>query len=239
MKKYCLSTRLGLILALSFCSFFSFAQDLTADPITLLKEGNKRFCSNQMKHQHQDQETLKDLTKGQHPFAVVISCSDSRVTPEIIFDQGLGDIFSIRTAGNVMADFEEGSIEYAVDHLNTQLVVVLGHTHCGAIKAFLDTKQSKEGGKENEAHAHHHPQENLGHIQSIIDKLDSEDEETEVFKCKEGDLYDKAIKANVAHGIKQLRESDPLLSKLYKDHKINIVGAIYNIESGEVEFLNL
>ncbi len=227
MEKYSLSTRLGLILTLCFFCLNSFAQGQVSDPVTLLKEGNNRFCRNQMLHQHQDRETVMDLTKGQNPFAIVISCSDSRVTPEIIFDQGLGDVFSIRTAGNVMGDFEKGSIEYAAEHLGTKLVIVLGHTHCGAIKAFVDTKSNN----------HNHCE--MGHIQAIIDKLDSEEEECEVFRSMEGDTYDKAVRANVLHGVKQLKECDPFLSHLYKDHKIDIVGAIYHIESGEVEFIEI
>lgn len=220
--------RVGVALLLGFAAIAAQAQVNDEEALGLLKEGNKRFCTNQMVHQHQDAETLKTLVEGQHPFAVVISCSDSRVTPEIIFDQGLGDIFSIRTAGNVMADFEEGSVEYAVDHLHTHLVVVLGHTHCGAIKAFLETKD------EHQHHVCDH-----GHVQSILDKLDSEPEEKDVLSEKGADLYNQAIRANVSNGVRQLRESDPMLSKMYKEHQINIVGAIYNIESGEVEFMNI
>jgi len=233
MNRYNLSARLGfvLFLILAFSSAV-MAQEKAKEALVLLKEGNKRFCTNRMQHQHQNLETVKDLTKGQDPFAVVISCSDSRVTPEIIFDQGLGDVFSIRTAGNVMADLEEGSIEYAAEHLGTQLIVVLGHTHCGAVKAFMDVKHGQDKGDDSH--------ESLGHIQSIIDKLDSEEEECEVFKsAADDDTYNKAIKANVVHGVKQLKECDPFLSHMYKERKIAIVGAIYNIESGEVEFLEI
>ncbi|MDR2921279.1 MAG: carbonic anhydrase [Tannerella sp.] len=221
------SKKMKWALLLSFAGIVAQAQVINGEVLDLLKEGNKRFCTNQMIHQHQDAETLKTLVEGQHPFAVVISCSDSRVTPEIIFDQGLGDLFSIRTAGNVMADFEEGSVEYAVDHLHTQLVVVMGHTHCGAIKAFLDTKDE-----------HQHEHADHGHVQSILDKLDSEPEEKDVLENGD-DLYNQAIRANISNGVRQLRESDPMLSKMYHEHQINIVGAIYNIESGEVEFLNI
>ena len=233
MIKFNLLTKLSLTLVLTVASFSAFAQKDCNEAIKLLKEGNQRFCENCMVHQHQSMQTVKELTKGQHPFAVVISCSDSRVTPEIIFDQGLGDIFSIRTAGNVMADFEEGSIEYAVDHLDTKLIVVLGHTQCGAIKAFMDVKNSEGCCKKDD---HHHS--NLGHIQSIIDKLDSEEEEKEVFGHKDDDdMYNHAIEANVIHGVKQLKKCDPILAKMCDDHKIEIVGAIYDIESGEVKFL--
>lgn len=233
MKEYSFTTKLGLTCLVSLISVFGFSQCPATEAVTLLKEGNERFCSNQMIHQNQSLETVKDLTNGQHPFAVIISCSDSRVTPEIIFDQGLGDLFSIRTAGNVMADFEVGSIEYAVDHLDTRLVVVLGHTHCGAIKAFMDVKQA-DTHADHDAHAHG----DMGHIQSIINKLDSEEEEQAVFK-EAGDIYNRAVKANVAHGVKQLKECDPILSNLYKDHKVEIVGALYDIESGKVEFLEI
>lgn len=210
----------------------AYAQDADQSPLTLLKEGNLRFVSSTLLHQHQDMARVDELKSGQQPFAVIVSCSDSRVSPEIIFDQGLGDLFSIRTAGNVMADFEEGSIEYAAEHLGSTLIVVLGHTSCGAVKAFMDIKHNKE-------HIHAEHGEKLGHIKSIIDRLDSEEEENELFKTEDSDMYNKAIKTNVIHGVKQLRESTPILSEKYKEGKIQIVGAIYHIESGEVEFLDL
>ncbi len=210
----------------------AFAQKTDQNPLALLKEGNLRFVSSTPLHQHQDIARVDELKSGQQPFAVIVSCSDSRVSPEIIFDQGLGDLFSIRTAGNVMADFEEGSIEYAAEHLGSKLIVVLGHTSCGAVKAFMDIKHSPDNN-----HAEH--AEKLGHIKSIVDKLNSEEEENEVFKTESSDRYNKAIEANVIHGVRQLRESTPILSEKYKEGKIQIIGAIYHIESGKVEFLNI
>jgi len=106
--------------------------------IDFLKEGNKRFSTGKPTHMHQDTIRVKELSKAQNPKCIIVSCSDSRVPPEIVFDQGIGDIFSIRTAGNVMSDYEEGSIEYAFMHLHTPLVVVMGHQGCGAIQALLD-----------------------------------------------------------------------------------------------------
>lgn len=209
-----------------------YAQEANESPLALLKEGNLRFVSSTPLHQHQDMARVDELKSGQQPFAVIVSCSDSRVSPEIIFDQGLGDLFSIRTAGNVMADFEEGSIEYAAEHLGSTLIVVLGHTSCGAVKAFMDIKHNPD-------HQHADHAEKLGHIESIVNKLNSEDEENEVFKTEGSDKYQKAIEANVIHGVKQLRESTPILSEKYNEGKIQIVGAIYHIESGEVEFLDL
>lgn len=221
-----------LALVLSLASMFSYAQQSVSEPLLELKEGNHRFCSNQPMHQHQDMARVDELRNGQHPFAIIVSCSDSRVSPEIIFDQGLGDLFSIRTAGNVMGDYEEGSIEYAAEHLGSNLVIVLGHTSCGAVKAFMDIEHSHE----NKPAGH---EEELGHIKSIIDKLNSEEEENEVFSIESSDTYDRAVKANVINGVKQLRKSDPILSEKYKDGKLQIIGAIYHIESGEVEFLDI
>lgn len=223
------------LLFLSFLVLFStsiYAQEQPTDPLSLLKDGNKRFSMNSMLHRHQNIETVKELETGQHPFAVIVSCSDSRVTPEIVFDQGLGDLFSIRTAGNVMSDYEEGSIEYAVEHLDTKLVVVLGHQGCGAVKAFLDYVEGHDHDVDNANFS-----DMADHIQSIIKKMNSEDEEIELLKAGNLD-YSQAVRANIINGVKQLRTSDPILSKKYKEKDINIIGAIYHIDNGVVEFLD-
>jgi carbonic anhydrase len=227
-----LSKHFWLTAILSLFTAISYAQDQNPDDaLSALKDGNKRFCSGRLLHNHQDFARIDELKTEQKPFAIVVSCSDSRVTPEIVFDQGLGDIFSIRTAGNVMADYEEGSIEYAAEHLGTKLIIVMGHTSCGAVKAFMDIKHNHE-----EKDDHH--TEKLGHIESIIKKLDSEEEENEVFKT-EGDAYNRAIVANVIHGVKQLRKSEPFLREMHEEGEVQIIGAIYHIESGEVEFLDI
>src|SRR5207253_8806048 len=106
-----------------------------AEAIAKLKEGNGRYASGRLQRSGQRTERRAELTKDQHPFAVIVSCSDSRVPPEIVFDQGLGDLFVVRVAGNVIDDHSLGSIEYAVDHLGVRLIVVLGHQSCGAVKA--------------------------------------------------------------------------------------------------------
>lgn len=212
-----------------------YSQENKSDPLSLLREGNDRFCNNQMQHKHQDIETVRMLETGQHPFAVIISCSDSRVTPEIVFDQGLGDLFSIRTAGNVMSDYEEGSIEYAVEHLNTKFIVVLGHQGCGAVKAFLNYVEDQENSNSDE---NDNFSQMADHVQSIINKIKSEDEEIELLKNGHID-YDQAIRANIINGVKQLRTSDPILAKKYRNNEINIVGAVYHIDNGVVEFLDL
>ncbi|MCC8096853.1 MAG: carbonic anhydrase [Tannerellaceae bacterium] len=196
----------------------------TEDPLEVLKSGNQRFYTGTSIHLHQDTAKIHELTAGQHPKAVIISCSDSRVPPEIIFDQGLGDIFTIRTAGHVMSDYEEGSVEYAVEHLHSQLVVVLGHEQCGAIHAMLEHK--------DDDHVH-------GHIAAIVDALKNEPEEQEVFRTSGKDMPERAIMANIVHGVNQLRSSDPILSKMYQDGEIRIVGALYHLENGQVEFLDI
>ena len=100
-------------------------------PLQKLKAGNERFASGRPTHPDETLKRIRELKKGQHPFAILVSCSDSRVPAELVFDQGLGDIFSIRTAGNIMGDYELGSIEYAVEHLDCKLIVVMGHKDCG------------------------------------------------------------------------------------------------------------
>ncbi|MCD8079310.1 MAG: carbonic anhydrase [Bacteroides sp.] len=197
---------------------------LSSDPLEELKRGNERFCQGKSIHQHQDTTTIHQLVSGHHPQVVVISCSDSRVPPEIVFDQGLGDLFIIRTAGHVMSDVEEGSVEYAVEHLHSPLVVVLGHQGCGAIGAMLE-------------HAHDDHVE--GHIDAIVQALKSEPEEQEVLRGGGEDLSDRAIMANILHGVRQLRSSQPILSPLYEEGKIRIVGALYHLDSGYVEFLDI
>ena len=231
MKKTIAFKLFVLAFAAAFLSTPSCTETTAStNPLDKLKEGNERFYTGRMIHQNQDMKTVDVLTAGQAPFAVVISCSDSRVTPEIIFDQGLGDIFCIRTAGNVMGDYEEGSVEYAVEHLKTDLVVVLGHTSCGAVKAFVEYKQ------EECCEHHHHDDDHLGHIKSILEKLDSEDGANALHS--DGDVYDNVVRANVAHGVKQLRQSAPILSELREKGEVEIIGAIYHIDSGKVEFLD-
>src|SRR5438067_11616610 len=114
-----------------------------AEAIAKLKEGNARYTSGNLQHPGQTTERRAELAKSQHPFAIIVSCSDSRVPPEIVFDQGLGDLFVVRVAGNVIDDHSQGSIEYAVDHLAVRLIVVLGHQSCGAVKAAKETIAAK------------------------------------------------------------------------------------------------
>jgi carbonic anhydrase len=132
--------------------------------LAYLLAGNERYMNDHPIHPDQTLSRIRDLKKGQHPFAVVVSCSDSRVPPELIFDQGLGDIFVIRTAGNIIGEYELGSIEYAIEHLKAHLIVVLGHDNCGAVSAFIEHKHNKLD----------------NHIQAIIDYIKAEPEQAEI-----------------------------------------------------------
>jgi carbonic anhydrase len=181
-----------------------------------LTDGNKRYASLKQKHPNQGSRRRAEVSKGQKPFAVIVGCSDSRIPPEILFDQGLGDIFVIRVAGNIVDDVALGSIEYAVDHLNTKLVVILGHSKCGAVTATV------QGG---EAH---------GHIAGIVKAIAPAVKKA---KGKKGDLTDNAIRANVELVVKQVKTSTPIIAKMVRAGKVKVVGAYYDIGTGLVEIV--
>src|SRR5213596_1212417 len=189
-----------------------------AEAISKLKEGNGRYTSGNLQHPGQTTERRSELTKSQHPFAVIVSCSDSRVPPEIVFDQGLGDLFVVRVAGNVIDDHSLGSIEYAVDHLGVRLIVVLGHQSCGAVKAAKETIAAK--GKAP------------GHIQSLITAIQPAVEAT----AKE-DL-DATIKANVKNVVQALRSSTPILKAKVDSGDVQVIGGYYSLDTGSVTFLD-
>lgn len=191
-------------------------------PMQTLQAGNERFVNGNSIHPHENLERIRELRKGQHPFVVVVSCSDSRVPPELIFDQGLGDIFSVRTAGNIIGDYELGSIEYAVEHLGCKLVVVLGHEDCGAVKAYLHA-----GG-----HYRH-----KDHIKSLIDHIALEEEERELPEEHRHDL-NHAVQANMLHGVHTLLESDPVMRPLCANKQVQVVGALYHMSTGHVTFFD-
>ena len=157
-----------------------------------------------------------ELTKSQHPFAIIVSCSDSRVPPEIVFDQGLGDLFVIRVAGNVIDDQSLGSIEYAVDHLAVRLIVVLGHQRCGAVKAAKETIAAK--GKAP------------AHIQSLVMAIQPAVEAT-----VNGDL-EATVKANVKDVVQALRSSTPILKPKVDSDELKVLGAYYSLDTGSVTF---
>ena len=215
--------------AVSFLAISQFA--LAADPghpeqpsvapaeaISKLKEGNGRYVSGNLQHPGQTPERRTELTKTQHPFAIIVSCSDSRVPPEIVFDQGLGDLFIFRVAGNVIDDHGLGSIEYAVDHLNVRLIVVLGHQSCGAVQAAKETIAAQ--GKAP------------GHIESLVTAIKPAVEATAK------DDLDTTIKANVKHVVQALRSSTPILKAKVDSGAVQVIGSYYSLDTGAVTFFD-
>jgi len=189
----------------------------TADTVLAeLKAGNGRHVKHAYTHPHLSDARRTELTKGQAPHAVILACADSRVAPEIVFDKGLGDLFTIRVAGNVAGDAEIASMEYAVDHLHTPLIVVLGHQSCGAVKAAID------GG------------EAPGHLPTLIQAIQPAVDKA---KGESGDLTANAVLDNVAMVVEQLRSSKPILADAVAAGKLRIVGAVYSLDTGAVNWL--
>lgn len=191
-----------------------------ADPRIALKKligGNKRFIEGKSIKPRQNTDMIKKLENGQEPFATIVGCSDSRVPNEMIFDQGLGDLFIIRTAGQVSAAASYGSMEFAVLKLKTKLLVVLGHTECGAVAAAVER-----------------PENVPGHIVALINEI-----KPAVAKCAHlpGNPVNNAVRQNVIDQVNNLRDLEPILHKKYVDREIIIVGAVYDIHTGKVEFL--
>ena len=188
-----------------------------AEAISKLKEGNGRYTSGNLQHPGQTTERRTELAKTQHPFAAIVSCSDSRVPPEIVFDQGLGDLFVVRVAGNVINDEGLGSIEYTVDHLGTRLILVLGHQSCGAVKAARETIAAK--GKAP------------GHIESLVTAIKPAVEATAK------DDLDTTVKANVKNVVQALRSSTPILKAKVDSGEVKVIGGYYSLDTGAVTFL--
>ena len=183
-----------------------------------LMEGNLRYAQGNASHPHQSLEQRAELVSGQHPFAVILGCSDSRIPPELIFDQGLGDIFVIRTAGEVVDNVSLASIEYAVDHLGVPLVMVLGHDSCGAVTAAV------QGGEAE------------GHLGSLMDFIRPAVEQAR--EAGEGsDLLNGSIDNNVFNIVEALKSSQPVLSEKVEAGELMILGARYRLDSGLVEIL--
>ena len=191
-----------------------------ADPRIALKKlmgGNRRFTEGISIKPRQGSNMIKKLENGQQPFATIVSCSDSRVPNEMIFDQGFGDLFIIRTAGQVSAAASYGSMEFAALKLKTKLIVVLGHTECGAVAAAVER-----------------PEDVPGHIVTLINEI-----KPAVAKCAHlpGNPVNNAVRQNVIDQVNNLRDLEPILHKKYVKGEILIVGAVYDIHTGKVDFL--
>lgn len=189
----------------------STSSGTSVDPDTALErlqKGNGRVISGKPAHPHQSKTDRTALANGQKPFAVVVSCSDSRVPPELVFDQGLGDLFVIRVAGEVVDSPALGSIEYAIAHLGSRLIVVLGHERCGAVKATID------GGAASP------------NIQSLISAIQPA---VDAVAGMKGDKLDLAVRANVERVVRQIRAATT------SDTTVKVTGMYYDLDTGKVE----
>jgi carbonic anhydrase len=197
------------------------AAGLPADEVLRrLREGNERFVKGATVSPRRRPEDFRLLAQGQRPMAVIVGCADSRVPPEILFDQGVGDLFVVRVAGNVIGGagaFVKGSIEYGIVELGTSLVMVLGHSECGAVKAavkHLDDRDALPG--------------------SIGPLVDSIRPAVLRAKSRPGDQLDNAIRANVEIGVGQLRSLQPIVAPAVKRGAVKVVGAVYDLSTGSV-----
>ncbi len=182
----------------------------------LLVEGNKRFVDNLMSN-HDHLEMINETRDGQYPFAVILSCMDSRTSVELIFDQGLGDLFSIRVAGNIVNDDIVASIEYAVKYVGSKVLMVLGHTECGAIKS------AKQGVKD-------------GHITALLERIQPSISKAMLHKGEEHHFHDGVAYANVENSLEEILTRSEIVREMFKKGEIGIVGAMYNIDNGKVDF---
>lgn len=198
------------------------------EALARLREGNARFVDEVRGSLVQTGQTRRaEVAEGQAPFAIILGCSDSRVPSELIFDQGLGDLFVIRVAGNIVAASQIGSIEFAAARFNTRLVVVVGHTQCGAITATVDEMQQESPSQSRS-------------LQFIVDQIRPSIEpllQTEARNSRE-ELIREGVRANVRASVKQLRHGSPLLEQLIQTNGLVIVGAEYVLETGVVDFFD-
>ena len=188
-----------------------------------LRAGNQRFSGTHMTHPHESAERRTELANVQHPFAIIVSCSDSRVSPEIVFDEGIGDLFVIRTAGNRLDDLVLASIEYAVDHLGSNLIVVMGHERCGAVTAAIESSEhaSQRG---HEAGAHSHVPVLMHTMQDAVKQA----------KNEPGDRVDNTVMENIRIVTTDLPHRSGLVAERMKAGTLKVVGMRYDLDTGMV-----
>ncbi len=195
------------------------------DGLNRLRDGNRRFAANQPAHGEDAESRREELTRGQEPFAIILGCSDSRVPAEIIFDQGLGDLFVIRVAGNIVAPSQIGSVEFAATRFGTRLVVVLGHSQCGAIEETLNQLRSPA-------------EENSRNIGAIVNFVRPSVEAVMDSSLDLGELTARAVRENVRTSAEQMRHGSEIIERLERDEGLVIVGAEYSLETGLVDFFD-
>ena len=220
MKRFRILVALCVIVVFSGIVFA--VSEKGGEALQKLMDGNKRFVSGTLAQKDLSLKRREELAKGQKPFATVLTCSDSRVPPELLFDQGLGDIFIVRVAGNVVDPIALGSIEYAAEHLGSPLLLILGHSKCGAVKATLEEKGKPEG--------------NIGEIEKKIMPA------VQTAKKKGGtqdEMLETAIKENVKNVYADIMKNSKIIPNLVEEGKLTIAAGEYNITTGKVEMIEL
>jgi carbonic anhydrase len=197
------------------------------EALTLLREGNRRFVMNQLRAATSHEARRLSLVSGQEPFAVVLGCSDSRVPAELVFDQGFGDLFVIRVAGNIVAPSQVGSVEFAAARFNTRLVVVVGHSQCGAVTAAVEELLGRSTTESR-------------NLRSIVDRVRPSVES--LLSGRQVDDLDAlmrdAVRANVRASANHLRHGSELLERLIREEGLLVVGAEYSLDTGVVTFFD-
>ncbi|MBP2655201.1 MAG: mtcA2 [Firmicutes bacterium] len=215
LKKFSLFVVAMMLLGSTVSAHGSETGVTADDALKMLIAGNQRYYSGLHEIVDIGQGRRNELLKGQHPSAIIVSCSDSRVPPELIFDNGLGALFVIRTAGEVVDDEALGSVEYAIEHLGVKLVVVLGHEDCGAVKATIAGEKVPS------------------HISAIAKAIAPAVDKA---KTQQGDLVANAVNNNVDMIVSKLKASEPIIKEgIARDH-VKVVGAVYHLETGKVVF---
>lgn len=195
------------------------------DALNRLRDGNRRFAADQPSHGEDAKSRREELTRGQEPFAIILGCSDSRVPAEIIFDQGLGDLFVIRVAGNIVAPSQIGSVEFAASKFGTRLVVVLGHSQCGAIEETVSQLRSPA-------------EENSRNIGAIVNFVRPSVEAVLDSSLALDELIARAVRENVRTSVEQMRHGSEIIEGLERDDGLVIVGAEYSLDTGLVDFFD-
>jgi carbonic anhydrase len=199
------------------------------EALLLLRDGNRRFAADVRSHERLPSRARRiELAAGQAPFAAILGCSDSRVPVEIVFDQGLGDLFVIRVAGNIVAPSQIGSVEFAAEQFGTRLVVVLGHSRCGAIQATLEQLQRP---KENQSR----------NLRAIVDLVRPSLESLLASDLKHDldALWNEAVRANIRASVRHLRHGSEIIEHLIQHDGLLVVGAEYSLATGEVDFFDI
>lgn len=231
MIKYALVLLIvGILIVSSGCfaqpqpALYTRAEVKTADEAKkILVDGNQRFVSGKALADDISASKRDDLLKhGQHPFVTILTCSDSRVAPEILFDQGMGDIFVVRTAGNVVGPVDIASIEYGVEHLHTPLLVILGHSNCGAVKATVETLANSG--------------EMEGNMGAILVKIRPSVERAIAAGATGEDIFSRSENENVKAVIAELEASSPVIKEMMEGGELTVLAAKYHLDSGEVEW---